>query len=673
MDLDRAGLGEVPKFVRDRHFGQAATAWSTYWSAKKQPGYLTSMDHLLQNTDMLMSVGDFQKAMLHSPEERDTIIARAEQILQNRITTWGDNVIEFGKKVDFNRDMGQSGKYGFHYWIWSRPLIMASVITGNEKYLAKFDQLFNRWYEQRNSITRGFPSLDVVYYELGLGMRNRMFIEYYLLPYRLRSARSHARMLKTFLAAGRWLCALEKWEGYRAGNWQIHGAYMLLQLALVFPEFRESAEWHRIGLQRMMEHLDRDFFSDGGHSERSPGNYTMATYQSYRNLSWLLSAYRVEEDAARRIHASMGRTLVWWKSILTPTGEIPAINDSHGGLFPERIMRDGMEFFGSDTVACPYCTSRHMPESGFTVMRTDTTRDALYLLLNYGPFAGFHTHYDLLDFELFAFGKALAVDAGIGLTYDDSLYPSWYRSSRAHNMVAVNDSSIEREGLQGENIRWGSTPSVDYFSGEENGYRRFGVRHRRQIAFIKPSYWFCLDDLHCSHGGDTLSWYFHSPTVLVPTGQGFASAEAPGIRIIPSGVHCATRTGKGMAASTSDKEPGKTEEIGWVRFDQISSTDSLTQFPLLLFPFRKAGGMPRTLRLSPRHYVVQQGESDDHLYFADGSYADDTVQTDGSFLLTRNGHAGRLEYVIINGTYLNYRTKTLWHSDSRSSGEGQLP
>ena len=60
---------------------------------------------------------------------------------------------------------------------------MAWAITGDQKYLDKFDRLFNRWYDQRNSITRTIPDFDVVYYELGLGLRNRMFIEYYLLPF----------------------------------------------------------------------------------------------------------------------------------------------------------------------------------------------------------------------------------------------------------------------------------------------------------------------------------------------------------------------------------------------------------------------------------------------------------------------------------------------------------
>jgi hypothetical protein len=688
LDLDRPDLKTVRSLVQKQQFDDAATAWGTYWTGKKQPSYVTRTEHLLLDTDLLMSPAAFRSNVERSTDERDTILARAAMILKNTIRVWGDSVIRFGDRVDFNREMGQSGKYGFHYWWWSRPLIMAAVLHGDQTYTAKFDQLFNSWYEQRNSISRGFPELDVVYYELGLGTRNRLFIENYLLPYRQRTGVTHGRMLKTVLAAGRWLHELERWEGYRPGNWQIHGSSMLVQLALVFPEFRESAEWLRVGLQRLSEHLERDFYPDGGHSERCPRNYTLATYLNYRNIAYLLTAYEVRRDVRERIHSSMGRTIDWWIAMLAPTGEIPAINDSHRGLFPAAILRDGATLFGKPEAfailrnlfgentgrkaSLPEFTSRHMPASGFSVMRTDWSPDASYLTVNYGPSAGFHSHYDLLDFELYAYGKPMAVDAGIGLTYDDPLYHTWYRSSRAHNMVTVNDSNIAREGLRGENIRWGSTPSLDFFAGEQRGYQRFGVHQRRQIAFVKPFYWFILDDLSCARSGDTLSWYFHSPGKLLPSGAGFVSASLPGLCILPAGRRPSSRSGMGWAASSSNRTPGKTEEIPWIRFDQTGSRDSLRQFAILLAPIHEQGEMRSAEKISERHYVVSSSGFSDHLYFTNGSYADGVLQTDGAFVLMRLRQEGAHGYVIVDGKYLSYGGKTIWRSDKPESAEGNF-
>lgn len=688
LDLDRPGLEKVRDALRDRHSAGAAAAWGAYWNGKKQPSYITQTDHLYLDTDLLTDTASFRAALYHTREERDTILARAAMMLRNMIRPWGDTVIQFGDRVDFNREVGQSGKYGFHYWMWSRPLIMAFVLTGDQTYLAKFDQLFNAWYEQRNSISSSIPSLDVVYYELGLGVRNRMFIEDYLLPYRERTAATHARVLKTMLTAGRWLYELERWEGYRPGNWQVHGSYMLVQIALVFPEFRESTAWLEIGLQRITEHMREDFYADGGHSERAPRNYTLATYLNYRNIAYLLDAYRVRSDVRDRIRASMGKTIDWWLSMIAPTGEVPAINDSHRGLFPAAILRDGARQFGKpqayailrnlfgetggESGPLPEYTSRHMPASGFSVMRTDWTPEAFYLTVNFGPYAGFHTHFDMLDFEIYAYGKPLAVDAGIGLTYDDPLYNTWYRSSRAHNMVTVNDSSIEREGIEGQRIRWGTTRSVDFFSGEHSGYRRFGVLDRRQIAFVKPAYWFMLDDLVSSRTGDTLSWYFHTPERLAPAGPGFASISGPGVRIIPAGDVYPYRMGTGWGASSSTRLPGKTEKVPWIRFDQISSRDSVRQFALVLSPFRAQEEAPTAMRVSDRHFIVRSAGTADHLYFTHGAFSDGILKTDAEFVLVRMRRDGPPAYTLIEGTYLLYGGKKVFNSQTVGSHEGEI-
>ena len=256
LDLSKKNLAGVNAAVRNKEPVSAYKAWAQYWTAKRQPRYVTQSYHMLIDTEMLTEYDSLRSYARQYPEERDTILARATMLLQHRIPAWGDVVLEFGPKVDFNRNVGQSGKYGFHYWIWARPLNAAFVLTGDERYVAAIDDLFQQWYDQRNSIDRSIPDFDVVYYELGLGVRNRIFLEYYLLPYSQRSWQTHEKMLKTMLGAARWLYQLQLWEGYRSGNWQIHGSYMLTQIALSFPEFRESKIWLALGLKRMKEHLE---------------------------------------------------------------------------------------------------------------------------------------------------------------------------------------------------------------------------------------------------------------------------------------------------------------------------------------------------------------------------------------------------------------------------------
>lgn len=663
--------------------------WGRYWRAKKQPHFVTRSVGFLLDTEMLTAYDTLRRAATVHPEERETTLVLAAGLLRNRIRTWGMNEVDFGPAVDFNRELGKSGKYGFHYWWWARPLASAFVLEKDARYAAKFDELFSRWYAQRNAISRTIPDLDVVYYELGLSARTRVFLEQYLLPYDRRDPRFQEMMLKTLLGTGRWLYALEDLEGYRPGNWQMHGAYTLLQLGLSFPEMAESASWMAMGIRRLKEHLLEDFTADGGHSERAPRNYTFATYLIYRNALFMLTEHAKEKEFAGLIRANAGRTLEWLITMVTPTGDVPAINDSHRGRIPVEVMQDGARLFerpevdavlqsllrvspgSGGTGALPSFTSRNMPASGFAVMRSDWTRDAGYLCVNYGPYAGNHSHYDLLSFEIYACGIPLAVDAGIGETYDDPLYESWYRSSRAHNMVVVNGENLERKDARGHDVLWATTPTVDYFAASHDGYAFKGIHQRRAFLYVKPDYWVIMDEVEGAQPTDTLSWYLHTPSRMLPYRGGFQSTGSPGWTVLPAQTGLRTGVGQGWAASVSSPLPGRVEMIPWVRFDQPGSKDSACRFTVLLVPFR-SGPLNSAVQGFPDGHVVVTGlPYSDELRFGPVADTGAVIQTDGAALWMRK-LPGRMRFAVVEGTYLRYAGKEVWRSETRTSFEGEF-
>ena len=77
-------------------------------------------------------------------------------MVAHNITGWGGVNIQHGPVVDFNADYGRGGKYGFHYWEWSQPLLWAYMGTRDPKYLDAFDELFNQWYEQRDDVVGAY-------------------------------------------------------------------------------------------------------------------------------------------------------------------------------------------------------------------------------------------------------------------------------------------------------------------------------------------------------------------------------------------------------------------------------------------------------------------------------------------------------------------------------------
>lgn len=218
LNLDRPGSESVRDTAGKGAFEAAYEAWATYWRARPQPIYI-------HYRGFLRSPDEVREVLAGHTEEREHIVDRADRVLRHEIHGWGDRVAQFGPVVDFNYDFGRSGKYGFHYWGWAQPLNIAYVATGDVRYLDAFDELFHQWYEQRDRVKGAIPSLDVIYYELGLGSnRNRTFLDYYRLNRDRCSLRTHERILKTVLGAARWLYELEKSEGSAgqlAGVWEL--------------------------------------------------------------------------------------------------------------------------------------------------------------------------------------------------------------------------------------------------------------------------------------------------------------------------------------------------------------------------------------------------------------------------------------------------------------------
>ncbi|MDE2998645.1 MAG: heparinase II/III family protein [Gemmatimonadota bacterium] len=523
MDLNRAGLEDVKRAVGQGDYAAAYRAWGAYWDVR--PGF----DYI--------NVGIPYRTIDQAYEYFSTrnYTAAADRVVAHNISGWGGVTIQHGPVVDFNADYGRSGKYGFHYWGWSGPLLWAYLGTRDTKYLDVFDKLFNQWYEQRDDVVGAYTHLDPIWYELGLGSRrNRVFLEFYKLNRGRLTVRTHERMLKNYLGSARWLYELEK-QGYRSGNWQVMGSYALAELGINLPEFTEAERWVSQGVYRIDEHLRKDFYEDGCHSERCPSSYSNIVYRDPRNLAFLLERFGGNEDRAAALRPPLERTLNHWMYLISPLGTQPAVNDGGRGRFNRDIFIDGGRAFNrpdllwvaqnvlgasiDDEVEPPSETSIDFRPSGFAVMRQDWTRESAYLVINYGEYGGGHSHPDILSFELFAYGHALAVDAGIGVSYDDPLHGPWYKTSRAHNMLVIDDANLDRRIAVGGNPVWSSRAGMDYFAAEHEGYRSRGVAHRRHILFLKPAgpangndpYFLVFDAFSSVDGGRRASFFLHSP------------------------------------------------------------------------------------------------------------------------------------------------------------------
>jgi hypothetical protein len=643
LDLSSPALEPMRAAVARKDYPAAYGAWATYWAG------------VAPKRELFTGDGDFlcprAEATAYFAASKPSILAAAQRLLRHDIQGWGTVSIQHGSVVDFNADYGKSGKYGFHYWMWARPLVQAFLVTGDDKYLAEFDELFNQWYEQRDRVVGGWPGLDVVYYELGLGVRNRLFLENYFLPYPKRTPQTHERMLKTLLGAARWLHDEER-LGYREHNWQIIGAYGLAHIGLMVPEFTEARGWVELGARRLREHVAQDFFPDGCHSERCPSSYMLIAYRDPRNLALLLSRDPTHRKLADGLRAPLERSLDFWLGVLPPGGVLSGINDGSRSPMQPAILQDGKDLFGrsdalwvkrhvlgiksgggddaSSAADEPKRRSVHFPASGFTVMRSDwSNADARFLLINHGPSGGGHSHADALSFEFSAFGKALAIDAGIGETYDDPLHASWYVHGPAHNMVTVDGADCDRAAAAGTDVAWTSNERYDHFAATHRGYEASkGIVHRRHVVLVKPAGYVVVYDVITSRPGaaaaHALEWNLHL-TVPPDASAGPAVVVAPAAA--QEGAAWERKLSKGWASvlGIPGYEPKHQAEIDWLRFESSVQPGQTRTLGVLLHPFageRPAIGfraMPAAADLRQASFVVEHPGGTDRISFTEGA------------------------------------------------------
>ena len=127
--------------------------------------------------------------------------------------------------------------------------------------------------------------------------------------------------------------------------------------------------------------------------------------------------------------------------------------------------------------------------------------------LTFGPYGGFHGHFDKLSFVFFGYGRELAVDPGRARSqaYRLPIHSGWYKATLGHNTVLVDRKSQAPATGQLEcfaaNDRYGAVVAQC-----TEAYP--GIRHRRALCQT-PTYLLVFDDLAGS-GEHSFDWVYHN-------------------------------------------------------------------------------------------------------------------------------------------------------------------
>ncbi|MBC8038996.1 MAG: heparinase II/III family protein, partial [Opitutaceae bacterium] len=308
-------------------------------------------------------------------------------------------------------------------------------------------------------------------------------------------------------------------------------AIALYVVGVLFPEFLHSADYIRLGLERMEGMLRHDVMPDGVENEFSP-NYHSHVAEGIVKM--------------RRVAVANGRTLTpfletacvqlfdYLALASEPTFTLPHLNDSchtnvphclhlAADVFPDRADYRWFATRGAEGKP-PARTSALFPDAGHAIMRSHWGPDANYALLDAGPFGTSHGHEDCLSLNLSAYGRRALIDCGPYNYEDNHPYRLYSTHSHGKTMPLIDDLDQNRKSaLVGRNntdirvgelvapaphtwdhatpVVWRTSPRYDYAAGsygahpdEVWGPQKLRPAHAtRHVFLLKPDVWVVND------------------------------------------------------------------------------------------------------------------------------------------------------------------------------------
>ncbi len=644
-----------------------------------------------RDAEYFITIDEFVQRVNRNPERRRQIMQAALDVAD---PDSGYTIAReyFGWEIDFNNDWKYSSDYSVHGLGFLPRLVNAYLISRDAFWVNSFTDIFNQWYEQRNDLVHHrrpwqLKTYGIIWYELATSGRLIRLIDSYRAIGAQLDQKTQKRMLKIILGSGRWLYQSLSRVPFHPYNWQTANARTMTYVSLTFPEFAEASDWLRKADQNMQQHFHNDILDDGGYIERSVG-YTIYTYGMLYGYLLMHKHLNDNLDPMRTYMPRLESLMEFTALTMTPIGVNCAFNDcGRSTRYADFLIEMGEVFQRGDFIgavqhrltpperanlsvepALPAFKSILFPYSMFAVMRENWQPDAYFMMINYGPWAN-HAHYDILDFEAYANGVPLALDAGLGEKgYLQPNHVSWYKQSPAHNMLMVDHANTNKRFIHGYDSLWAAQEYTDYFVASHDGYVEFhDTVCRRHFAFVRGEYWVLLDQVFTPHSGKTLDHMIHTPLHTEPLENGYVSAERPGaLFLVPEQekeeVEMIKRMGDADLRGI-EGEPAN-RKVDWLTFRKRSQADKgQDHIAVLLYPLKENDSAEIRFENieteDPQVFMYSIGTETfrDVLIFSDGEphrFSDD-VQGDFTFAWLRSQGGKPVRVSAVQASQLNWQ------------------
>lgn len=456
-------------------------------------------------------------------------VCSAEPILHNEFALNNETFL-LGEHFDWLENPSRDLEWLIllHKFYYSRDLALAYDYSGDERYADKWVELVGSWISK---VPDGFVNSQVT----GRRLQQWLLAYHYFVPGRDCPAIT-SKFLLALLGSIQSQALFLSHNLTPAGNHRTIELYAIFGVALLFPELSASTQLLAFAQHELLVNLRNDFLADGVQKELST-DYHHTVLKNFLRVRELADLNGLSLPA--EFDTLLGKALEFSIYAHKPDGWLPAINDGDVNSYLS-LLRKAQGYYPSDALSYvisqgeqgkpPDQRSRLFADSGYCILRSGWSErpyaDGLYLFFDCGDLGfGSHGHYDLLSFEMAAFGRSLIVDPG-RYTYHDQAGDSinWrhvFKGSAAHNTVMIDGLDQiayrchEPVGPQPHAgvLSFVTGKGFDFVHGRALS-PQYPVEHQRSIFFAEAEYWI-VSDLLTGTDSHQYQQFFH----LAPDAQ----------------------------------------------------------------------------------------------------------------------------------------------------------
>lgn len=498
-------------------------------------------------------VGDFAI----KDKRSDSLIARAEKIIENRLTFFDLENAHLGDPVIWNRDhkRGQDTPLVFspsldyrdikeagdckYVWEPNRHhqfvvLARAYRISGDIRFAQAIAEQLDSWLEQ-NPYGLGMNWRSGL--ELGIRLINWVWALDLIEVSNVLDEKLINRIMDS-VSRHIWEIDRKYSQSSSANNHLIGEAAGVFVASSYFNNLRHASKWWDRSRDILIREILNQTYSDGGSKEQAIG------YQNFIIQFFIIAGFvarATNQDFPKSYWTRLEKMLEFVEKLGEGGENLPAFGDCDDGYVLDiadnpHNMRQwltvGAELIGrndrydnsrdSGEVKCSSCA---FEQSGYYLLqyRENDSQDCISVVFDCGPLGmgtlAAHGHADALSFTLRAFGKDVLVDPG---TYDYFSYPKWreyFRSTRSHNTVVIDEkdqSEMLGSFLWGRKanascLAWEPSSVGGRVVGEHDGYTCLSdpVTHRRTVELDGPGCLLVIHDEVITRGKHDVAVIFH--------------------------------------------------------------------------------------------------------------------------------------------------------------------